>query len=204
MAWRRHLALWCWGSQSFDPELPVYDVIANKVGSPRHADMLKEGLPAGIRLLGAIPRNDAMHIPDRHLGLMQPSELGNLDQQLDDAAQVLKDAGLDQLPKAVTIAAAEPAAAPGPLLAGFRIAIACDAAFSFIYRANTELLLAMGAELDYFPHCSTPSYRQPMPYGCQVVTPNSMPVLWPITLRCWKLFAPFIRPASRYWPRVAV
>lgn len=138
------------GLASFDPELPVYDVIANKVGSPRHADMLKEGLPAGIRLLGAIPRNDAMHIPDRHLGLMQPSELGNLDQQLDDAAQVLKDAGLDQLPKAVTIAAAEPAAAPGPLLAGFRIAIACDAAFSFIYRANTELLLAMGAELDYF------------------------------------------------------
>lgn len=138
------------GLASFDPQLPVYEVIANKIGSPRHADMLKERLPAGISLLGAIPRNDAMHIPDRHLGLMQPSELGNLDQQLDDAAQVLKDAGLEQLPKAVMIAAVESTAAAKSLLAGVRIAIARDAAFNFIYRANTELLLAMGAQLDYF------------------------------------------------------
>ncbi|MDY0248521.1 MAG: cobyrinate a,c-diamide synthase [Pseudomonas sp.] len=138
------------GLARFDPKLSVHDVIANKVGSPRHAEMLKEGLPEGIRLLGTIPRHDAMHIPSRHLGLMQPAELGNLDQQLDAAAQVLKAAGLDQLPKAVTIAAVTPAAAPGPLLAGIRIAIARDVAFSFIYRANTELLLAMGAELHYF------------------------------------------------------
>ncbi len=138
------------GLASYDPQLPVYDVIANKIGSPRHAEMLKEGLPAGIRLLGAIPRHAAMHIPDRHLGLMQPSELDNLEQQLNDAAQVLQDAGLDALPTAVTIAAAAPAVAPGQLLTGVRIAIARDAAFSFIYRANTELLLAMGAELHYF------------------------------------------------------
>ena len=138
------------GLASFDPKLSVYEVIANKIGSPRHAQMLEEGLPEGIRLLGAIPRHDAMSIPDRYLGLMQPSELSNLDQQLDDAAQVLIAAGLDQLPKAVTIAAAEPARVPERLLAGVRIAVARDAAFSFIYRANTELLQAMGAELHYF------------------------------------------------------
>ena len=138
------------GLARFDPELSVHEVIANKVGSPRHAEMLQEGLPAGIHLLGAIPRNDAMHIPDRHLGLMQPAELDNLEQQLDDAAQVLKAAGLEQLPKSVSIASVAPAPAPGPLLAGVRIAIARDIAFSFIYRANTELLLAMGAQLEYF------------------------------------------------------
>lgn len=138
------------GVARFDPDLIVHDVIANKVGSPRHADMLKEGLPEDIRLLGAIPRNDALHIPDRHLGLMQPAEMDNLDQQLDAAAFVLKAAGLDALPKSVTINAAEPAAAPRLLLAGVRIAIARDAAFSFIYRANTDLLLAMGAQVHYF------------------------------------------------------
>ncbi|MEP3563947.1 MAG: cobyrinate a,c-diamide synthase [Marinobacter sp.] len=138
------------GLARFDPELSIYDVIANKIGSPRHGEMLKERLPEGIRLLGAIPRNDAMNIPERHLGLMQPAELGNLDQKLDDAAQVLKDAGLDELPKAVEIPTVEPATKPKTLLAGVRIAIARDAAFSFIYRANTELLQAMGAELHYF------------------------------------------------------
>ncbi|KKL78129.1 hypothetical protein LCGC14_2027950, partial [marine sediment metagenome] len=124
------------GLASFDPELSLYQVIANKIGSPRHGDMLKEGLPEGISLLGAIPRHDAMSIPDRHLGLVQASELNNLDQQLDQAADVLKAAGLEVLPKAVSIPAAEPAN-PDALLAGVRIAIARDLAFSFIYRANT-------------------------------------------------------------------
>jgi len=137
------------GLASFDPELSVYQVIANKVGSPRHGDMLKERLPDGISLLGAIPRDDAMSIPDRNLGLVQAAELEGLDQQLDQAAEVLKAAGLDVLPKAVTIAAAEPTK-PEALLVGVRIAIARDLAFSFIYRANTELLEAMGAELHYF------------------------------------------------------
>ncbi|MBQ0814499.1 MAG: cobyrinate a,c-diamide synthase [Marinobacter sp.] len=137
------------GLACFDPELSVYQVIANKIGSPRHGEMLKEGLPKGISLLGAIPRNEAMHIPDRHLGLLQPAELGNLDQQLDAAAAVLEAAGLGELPKAVTIASAEPVK-PEALLNGVRIAIARDLAFSFIYRANTDLLLAMGAELHYF------------------------------------------------------
>ena len=137
------------GLASFDPELSVYQVIANKVGSPRHGDMLKERLPDGISLLGAIPRDDAMSIPDRHLGLVQAAELKGLDQQLDQAAAVLKAVGLDVLPKAVTIAAAEPTK-PEALLVGVRIAIARDLAFSFIYRANTELLEAMGAELHYF------------------------------------------------------
>ena len=137
------------GLASFDPELSVYQVIANKVGSLRHGAMLKERLPDGISLLGAIPRDDAMSIPDRNLGLVQAAELEGLDQQLDQAAEVLKAAGLDVLPRVVAIAASE-RSKPDALLAGVRIAVARDLAFSFIYRANTELLEAMGAELRYF------------------------------------------------------
>ncbi|MGO1462296.1 MAG: cobyrinate a,c-diamide synthase [Marinobacter sp.] len=137
------------GLASFDPDLAVYQVVANKIGSPRHGDMLREGLPEGVSLLGAVPRDEAMSIPDRHLGLVQPAELENLDQQLNKAAEVLKAAGLDELPKTIPVRAAEPVR-PQALLAGVRIAIARDLAFSFIYRANTELLHAMGAELHYF------------------------------------------------------
>jgi len=61
----------------------------------------------------------------------------------------LKTAGLDALPQPVELSAESPAA-PERLLAGHRIAIARDAAFSFLYRANLDLLEAMGAELHYF------------------------------------------------------
>ncbi len=137
------------GLASFDPDLPVYQVIANQIGSPYHGELLQQSLPDGIRLLGAIPRNEAMSIPDRHLGLVQAGELADLEQRLDDAARVLAEAGLDGLPDPVTLEA--PAPQPPPrLLEGVRIAIARDAAFSFIYRANLDLLAAMGAELSYF------------------------------------------------------
>lgn len=137
------------GLASFDPDLPVHEVIANRIGSPRHGEMLGASLPESIELLGAIPRNDAMNIPDRHLGLVQAAELSDLDERLDAAAEVLQEAGLDRLPQAVSLTADTPEPPP-QLLAGTRIAIARDAAFAFIYRANLDLLQAMGAELTFF------------------------------------------------------
>ena len=137
------------GLAGFDPALPVWQVIANRVGSSRHGALLRESLRDGIELLGAIPRNEAMNIPDRHLGLIQAGEVDDLDERLDAAAEVLAKAGLGGLPLPVTMQAEKPAGPP-PLLNGVRIAIARDAAFSFIYRANLDLLQAMGAEVSYF------------------------------------------------------
>lgn len=137
------------GLATFRPDIRIHEVIANRIGSPRHGEMLAESLPDGIDLLGAIPRDEAMAIPDRHLGLVQASELNNLDRQLDMAAEVLARAGLDRLPASVSLTAEKPSA-PEPLLEGVRIAIARDAAFAFIYRANIDLLESLGAELVYF------------------------------------------------------
>ena len=143
------------GLASFDPELPVHQVIANKIGSAYHGELLRESLPDGIGLLGAIPRNDAMNIPDRHLGLVQAAEMDDLNDRLDQAAEVLIAAGLDALPKPVSFHFDAPPK-PEQLLAGHRIAVAKDAAFSFIYRANLDLLTAMGAELVYFSPLKDP------------------------------------------------
>lgn len=137
------------GLAHYHPELRIHEVIANRVGSARHGEMLSGSLPPGLDLLGSIPRHEAMNIPDRHLGLVQASELTGLDAQLDAAAQVLKEAGLDRLPAKVTLEATAPEPV-SPLLSGWRIGVARDSAFAFLYRANLDLLEAMGAELSFF------------------------------------------------------
>ncbi|MFC0703843.1 cobyrinate a,c-diamide synthase [Marinobacter persicus] len=165
------------GLARFDPELPVLQVIANKIGSPYHGQLLKESLPEGIDLLGAIPRNEAMDIPDRHLGLVQANELSDLSDRLDQAAEVLKAAGLDALPKPVELSAESPTASER-LLEGHHIAIARDAAFSFLYRANLDLLEAMGAELHYF----SPLADTELPEADALWLPGGYPELHAATL----------------------
>jgi len=137
------------GLARYEHPVTVRDVIANRIGGARHAEMLAESLPDEISLLGAVPRHPALAIPDRHLGLVQAGEIEDLDHRLDDAARVLVEAGLDRLPGAVTISAPRPPAPPA-LLTGRRIAVARDPAFAFIYPANLDLLTAMGARLHYF------------------------------------------------------
>lgn len=137
------------GLANYHPDLAIHEVIANRIGSPGHGELLAESMPPGISLLGAIPRHEAMQIPDRHLGLIQATELADLDTQLDAAAEVLKGAGLDRLPARVTLQAEAPKPPPR-LLEGVRIAVARDAAFAFLYRANLDLLEAMGAKLCFF------------------------------------------------------
>ncbi|WP_442915325.1 cobyrinate a,c-diamide synthase [Marinobacter sp. OP 3.4] len=165
------------GLASFDPALPVHQVIANRIGSPRHGDMLRESLPKGIELLGAIPRNDAMNIPDRHLGLVQAAEVADLDARLDAAADVLQEAGLDQLPRPVRLSA-EPPRPPERHLEGTRIAIARDAAFAFIYRANLDMLEAMGADLVFF----SPLADSRLPEADALWLPGGYPELHGATL----------------------
>ncbi|MGR4067625.1 cobyrinate a,c-diamide synthase [Billgrantia sp. C5P2] len=137
------------GLANFHPDLAIHEVIANRVGSPGHGKLLAGSMPAGLSLLGAIPRSAAMKIPDRHLGLVQAGELAGLDTQLDAAADVLKEAGLDRLPAQVMLEAEAPEPPPR-LLEGVRIAVARDDAFAFLYRANLDLLTQMGAELRFF------------------------------------------------------
>ncbi len=137
------------GLARYRDDLDIRQVIANRIGSPRHGDMLADGLPDDIELLGAVPRSEAMAIPDRHLGIFQAAEVPDLDRKLDEAAAVLAEAGLDRLPAEVSLEAAPPPAPPR-LLEGRRIAIARDRAFAFLYRANLDLLEAMGAELHFF------------------------------------------------------
>lgn len=137
------------GLTSWRSGLAFAGVIANRVGSAGHGRMLAAATPESVPFFGAIPRDDALSVPDRHLGLVQAGEVADLDARLEAAAAALEAAGVTALPEPVAFAP-EPWPAPEPLLRGVRIAIARDAAFAFIYPGNPALLEAMGAELHYF------------------------------------------------------
>lgn len=129
--------------------LRVYGVAANRVGSAYHAQLLRESLPQDLRWLGALPRDPALALPERHLGLVAAGELGDIDARLDALADAWAAHADAQLPPPVEFAAA-PAPAPPAGLRGRRIAVARDAAFCFLYPANLQLLREAGAELAWF------------------------------------------------------
>lgn len=137
------------GLATFQADLPFAGVLANRVGSARHGEILRDGLPAHLPWYGALPRSAGIELPSRHLGLVQAGELADLDARLDAAAEALAASAGTDLPPSVVFAAPVQAA-PEPLLAGVRIGVARDAAFAFLYQANLELLERLGAELAFF------------------------------------------------------
>ncbi|OGO91089.1 MAG: cobyrinic acid a,c-diamide synthase [Coxiella sp. RIFCSPHIGHO2_12_FULL_44_14] len=137
------------GLRSFQSDLKVLGVIGNRVASPNHEKMITESLKAEERYLGTIFRDLKYALPSRHLGLVQASEVRDLEEKLDILAEAVGRTLLAELPPPVSFR--NPGSREGqPFLLGKRIGIAKDEAFSFIYIANTDVLLDLGAELVYF------------------------------------------------------
>ncbi len=138
-----------YGLAGYRPMLPFAGILANAVASPRHAEMIVQGIPSDIRYLGGLPRDSRFVLPDRHLGLVQAEEIGDLESRLEAASLSIASTGLAQLPQPVAFTLPEREMLP-QLLSGIRIGIARDAAFSFIYSANLDILRGMGATLLFF------------------------------------------------------
>jgi cobyrinic acid a,c-diamide synthase len=96
------------GCARYDPRIRVAGVLLNRIGSPRHARLAGEAIRAlGIPVVGALPRSDAIVLPERHLGLVQAGETGDLDARLDRIADFLaENADIDAIRE---LAAAGPA-----------------------------------------------------------------------------------------------
>lgn len=136
------------GLSTYRLDVRVVAALGNKVRGERHAAMLAESLPEGLHWVGTLPPDADAALPERHLGLVQAEEIADIDSRIDRAAASLSDAAL-WLPDPVPFIA-QLGPVPPPHLAGTRIAVARDAAFGFIYRANIGCLEAMGAQLVYF------------------------------------------------------
>src|SRR5277367_245764 len=79
------------GCAAYDERLKVAGVIVNRVGSERHRRLVVEAIEAmGISVVGALPRNDTIALPERHLGLVQASETEALEARLEAIANFIE------------------------------------------------------------------------------------------------------------------
>lgn len=138
-----------YGLANYRDNIEMFGVVANRVGSIHHAQMLQESLPESLAFCGWLPKDGDITLPERHLGLVQADELDDLDIRLDRAAGLIGEHGTVSLPTP-TVFDEVLDDTVSPMLAGKTIAIARDRAFSFIYRANVDLLKMLGAKLHFF------------------------------------------------------
>ena len=167
------------GLQHYRPGLPWAGVLANQVGSDRHAQMLQDSLDEPAHWLGALRRDAAWALPERHLGLTMAGEIDDALQRLDAAADVLSDTPLGRMSLedlrrwAVNFVPPAKPSAPPQLLAGRKVAVARDRAFCFIYDANLDTLRALGAQVVHF----SPLAGEPVPACDALWLPGGYPEL---------------------------
>jgi cobyrinic acid a,c-diamide synthase len=146
------------GYMNFDKEVKISGVILNRVKSDRHYNSLKKSIEENCKVpvLGYLPFNEEVVLPERHLGLVPSAEqefsksvyqkVGNLLSTTVDMDKVINitqcSNSLPSFEKTVFTGIQE--------RFNFRIAVASDEAFNFYYQDNLDLLEAYGVELAFF------------------------------------------------------
>lgn len=142
-------------------DVKIAGVVLNRVGSKNHETTPRRALnAAGIDVIGAMPRDAALALPSRHLGLIQAREHAALDAFIAHAA--------DMVSRHVDVAKLRAIATPPRLEReivakqrretlsysipplGQRIAIARDDAFAFTYDHVLDGWRRAGAALSFF------------------------------------------------------
>lgn len=145
------------GFQMFAEGLNIAAVIANKVGSEGHFQLVKKAIEqeCHVPVIGYLKRELDIEIPERHLGLIPSIERGELTPFFDQLGDlVLETIDMDKL---LELAAAEPLTLSETSSMFekkkeklMKMAVAKDEAFNFYYPENLELLEANGVEIVYF------------------------------------------------------
>jgi cobyrinic acid a,c-diamide synthase len=144
------------GFSTFDSSIHLAGVILNRVGSPRHEDVLRQACEqAGVPVFGAIPRSDELSVPSRHLGLITAVEHGKQAAAAIEAMTALIGRHVDLVGLAAVAAsrvtdAPWDAAVAAPVGPAATVAVAAGKAFSFGYTEHGEMLRAAGADVVEF------------------------------------------------------
>lgn len=142
------------GLHTFDPALPLAGVVLNRAAGPGHAALCREAIEhhTGVPVLGWLPAEAALAVPERHLGLVLAGEhaipLARLAERARETLEV--DALLAVAHSAPPLPVLPDPLPPRAAATRARIAVARDAAFGFLYEDNLDLLRDAGAELAFF------------------------------------------------------
>jgi len=169
------------GFARFDPRLRVAGVVCNRVGSDRHAQILRDALDAtpGLPpLLGCLPRDEGLALPERHLGLVTASDaarddafFGRLADWVEEHVDLEGVLSLSSPPRAGT---SDERVSQERREGDVRIAVARDEAFCFCYGENLERLEEAGATLLFF----SPLREERLPEGADgLYLPGGYPEL---------------------------
>ncbi len=144
------------GFRDFDSRLRLAGVVLNRVGGEGHARWIRDVIErhVGIPVVGYLPNEPRLSLPERALGLIPTWEAGRWQDWSNAVHQVMQATmDIDQIMSLacsatpIVLADDAPAVQTG---AHATIAVARDAAFNFLYEDNLDLLRAAGAELLFF------------------------------------------------------
>lgn len=168
------------GYKSFDPEVQIFGVILNNIGSERHGEKAELAVEkySGVKVIGKIPRKSDLGISMRHLGLITAPECKNRRQDFDSVLDKIKTSVEENIDMKMFFDIANSAYAlktpetqifhtkrGGSEESKVRVAVAFDEAFNFYYQDTLDLLALDGAELVYF----SPIRDKKLPRGVDAV-----------------------------------
>lgn len=182
------------GFLKYRSDSAIAGALVNRASGERHYALVREALAGvGLPCVGWLPKDPSLSMPDRHLGLVPAEERPEIAGQIGKAARLLRldmDA-LARIARRAEAAKASPANHP-PVLAGKRVGLARDAAFSFLYEANLIALREMGAEIAEFSPLSDPALPENLD---ALYLPGGFPEVFEARLRENRSMAEAVRRA---------
>ena len=133
-------------------KIPFAGVILNNVASARHESLVRLGMEQHqIEVLGSLPRQKDLSMPERHLGLVQAGEQENLEEKIEKFAELVEKntdiSKIQHLAKSNSFYKRDKLSSHPP---GQRIAVAKDKAFSFMYPHIIDNWRFQGSEIFFF------------------------------------------------------
>ena len=152
------------GFIGFEPGVTIAGVVLNRLGSAKHEAGIRPAMEGiGLPVVGSLLRDATIALPERHLGLVQAQETDDLETRIERLAQLAETRfDLDAILALAAPITADGEAVPAIAPPGQRIAVARDAAFSFLYPHLLAGWHAAGAEVSAF----SPLADEPPPASC--------------------------------------
>ncbi|MEA1888281.1 MAG: cobyrinate a,c-diamide synthase [Pseudomonadota bacterium] len=145
------------GYQAFDADIRIAGVILNKVGGSRHESKLQNVIEhyTDVPVVGAVHKNELLHLPQRHLGLKPGNEYAEVEERIRKIGQVVSSqVDLARIQTIANDTTELPAQTMPPSIGrqntNIRIAMARDSAFNFYYQNDLDTFKECGAELIEF------------------------------------------------------